>query len=352
MYKKQPPKMLILNILDILKKYTDETHRLNRSEIIDILKKEYDMTVEPKTVRTNLADLIDDGYPIEYDVIIRNTTNPKTGKKEENQIWSNFYLEHDFTDSELRLLIDSLLFSNHISYNQCRDLVEKLEGLSNKYFRSHIKHIYAMKDIPPHNAQIFLNIETLDEAISSKKQVKFTYGNYGVDGKLHKRTDKNGKIREYIMNPYQMAAKDGRYYLICNRNNYKKISNYRVDLMMDIEMLDDPAVPFDRLEINAGGRLKLDDYIRKHIYMYSHEPINVKFRMDKNRLGDVIDRFGTDIYVYEETEDHVFIKANVDEMGMLQFAKSYAPSVVVISPKKMVDEIKKELRSLLEEYEG
>ena len=39
MYGKQPKKMLIMNILDILKKYTDENHRLSQKEIMDILER-------------------------------------------------------------------------------------------------------------------------------------------------------------------------------------------------------------------------------------------------------------------------------------------------------------------------
>ena len=39
MYVKQPKKLLIINILDILRKYTDEDHRLSQKEIADILKK-------------------------------------------------------------------------------------------------------------------------------------------------------------------------------------------------------------------------------------------------------------------------------------------------------------------------
>ena len=41
MYVKQPKKLLIINILDILRKYTDEDHRLSQKEIADILKNEY-----------------------------------------------------------------------------------------------------------------------------------------------------------------------------------------------------------------------------------------------------------------------------------------------------------------------
>ena len=35
MYTKQPKKMIIINILDILKRYTDENHRLSQREIMD-----------------------------------------------------------------------------------------------------------------------------------------------------------------------------------------------------------------------------------------------------------------------------------------------------------------------------
>ena len=48
MYVKQPKKLLILNILDILRKYTDEDHRLSQKEIAEILKNEYDMKADRK----------------------------------------------------------------------------------------------------------------------------------------------------------------------------------------------------------------------------------------------------------------------------------------------------------------
>ena len=133
---KQPKKLLILNILDILRKYSDEEHRLSQKDIAEILKTEYDMTADRKAIRRNILNLMDCGYNIEYSESIRMVPNPKTGVPEESYLWSDFYLERDFTDGELRLLIDSLLFSKHIPYSQCKELVDKLEGLSNVYFRS------------------------------------------------------------------------------------------------------------------------------------------------------------------------------------------------------------------------
>lgn len=41
MYAPLPKKLLIINILDILKKYSDKNHRLSQKDIIEILDKEY-----------------------------------------------------------------------------------------------------------------------------------------------------------------------------------------------------------------------------------------------------------------------------------------------------------------------
>ena len=77
--------------------------------------------------------------------------------------------------SELRLLIDSLLFSKSIPNKQCTELIEKLESLSNCYFKSSVKHICNLQENQLVNKQLFYNIEILDEAISKGKQVKFRF---------------------------------------------------------------------------------------------------------------------------------------------------------------------------------
>ena len=168
-------KLIIMNILDILRRYSDEDHRLSQKDIVDILKTEYEMTVERKSVRRNIMNLMDCGYEIEYSESVRMVPNSKTGELEESYIWSDFYLVRDFTDGELRLLIDSLLFSKHIPYSQCKELVEKLEGLSNTYFRSRVKHIRTMPENAPENKQLFYTIEILDEAITRSRKVSFHY---------------------------------------------------------------------------------------------------------------------------------------------------------------------------------
>lgn len=342
-------KNTIINILDILKRYTDEDHRLSQKEIAEILKNEYNMSIDRKSVKRNLSNLLEFGYPIEYSESIRMVPNKKTGELEESYILSDFYLERDFSDAELRLLIDSLLFSKHIPYSQCKELIEKLEGLSNKYFESKVKHICTLPQNKPANKQLFYTIDILDEAISKEQQVSFHYGEYGTDKKLHTREDSNGKPREYIINPYQIVATNGRYYLVCNYDKYDDLSNYRVDRIMDIKLLDTPAKPKREVK-GAEHGFDLSKHMREHIYMFAGKSVTVQFIAEKYILGDIIDYFGNDAVFTDETEDKVTVTVTVNEQDMRLWALQYALQVKVISPQSLVDDIKNDITKAGEQY--
>ena len=105
MYEVMSKKLLVINILDILNKYSDAEHRLKQKDFIDILRKEYGMEVDRKAVRRNLSYLLECGYDIEYTEQIRTKKNG-----EQETIYTDWYIERTFSTSEVRLLIDSLLF--------------------------------------------------------------------------------------------------------------------------------------------------------------------------------------------------------------------------------------------------
>ena len=349
MYEPQPKKNLIMDILDILKRYTDEDHRLSQKEICSILKNEYSMKADRKAVKRNLMNLIDLGYDIEYSESIRKIIN-KDGEEEESYILSDFYLNRDFTDAELRLLIDGLLFSKHIPYSQCRELIEKIKNLSNIYFKSRVKYITTFPDDKTDNKQLFYNIDIIDEAIRKKKKISFKYLEYGTDKKMHIKKRDDGSERVYIITPYQMAAKEGKYCLICNYDKYNDISNYRIDRIADLEILEEPAKPFESLTGSDGRQLDLNKYMTEHLYMYSSENVNVVLEINKPMIGDVIDIFGKTVRFFDETETSVKVAAYVNRMAVEQFAKSFAPDVVVTEPKELADKIGGDLEKSAEIY--
>ena len=340
----QPKKLLILNILDIMKRRTDANRKLSQQDIIRILKSEYAMSADRKAVKRNLMDLIEYGYPIEYTEIVRRG---KTG--EDESIYTDWYLEHEFSDAELRLLLDSLLFSKHIPYNQCKELIGKLEGLSNDYFKSHVKHIRNLPENLPSNKELFLTIEVLDEAISKRRQVTFFYNNYDVDKKLRLRKGKDGEDWEYLINPYQIVATNGKYYLICNYDRYDNVVNFRLDRITGIKLLDTPTKPMKEVRGLENG-LDLPRHMAEHIYMFSGDSIKVTFRAKRYLVNDVIDWFGKDVKITAVSEDEMTVTVQVNEEAMKLWALQYAMHVKILSPQPMRDEIKRNLKISLEKY--
>ena len=96
-------KMLNIMILKILEKYSDERRPLTQKKILELLNLEYGMKCDRRSVKANLMSLKEMGYDI----------NLKHG----------IYIRRDFEESELRMLIDSVLFSKNISFKRNATLV-------------------------------------------------------------------------------------------------------------------------------------------------------------------------------------------------------------------------------------
>lgn len=287
------------------------------------------MTADRKTIKRNLMDLIDFGYPINYKEIERNGS----------VICTDLYYEHSFTASELRLIIDSIIFSKNMNNSQCRQLIKKLSKLSSKYFKNSSDNAYTLRD--SNYKQLFYTIDILNEAIETHKKVVFKYNSYGTDKKLHPRTDKTGKTKLYTISPYQLAAANGRYYLICNYKKYDIISNFRVDRISNIKLLDTPAGSFDKIDVEV--------YMNEHLYMFSGNSVNVKFRASKMVLNDIIDWFGTEINIFDESEQ-IIVTAKVNETAFYKWAIQYCEFVEVIEPKKVRKNVGAALKKAIKKY--
>lgn len=345
MSNEQCKKKLILNILEILRKYSDAEHRLSQADIVKILKDEYSMMIDRKAIKRNLLTLIDLGFNIEY------TEGTRVGKDgQEEIIYYDWYIEREFSDPEIRLLIDSILFSKHIPHSQCMDLIKKLEELSNKYFCSRIDHIRKLPENLPQNKQLFYTIEVLDQAISQKKQVSFNYNYYDVDKKMHPRRGSDGDIRDYIVNPYQIVATNGRYYLICNYDKYDSLSNYRLDRITEIKLLDLPVKPIEKIAGLEKG-LNLPKHMVESIYMFSGESARVTFRAKRNLVTEIIDWFGLDVKFSDVTDDEVTVSIVVNLQAMRYWAKQFSEHVTLLSPSDLVEDMREDIRQAAERYE-
>ena len=350
MYKENRKKASIIYILKILREYTDEDHRMTQQEIVEKLKSEYGIEVNRTTVKSNIEDLLAADYDIDGDKRIRKYRDPKTGEEEESTLYTNMYYIPDISESELHMLIDGLLFSRSVPYKQRKQLINNLGKLSSSYFNKRMNNVRCMSSDSPENPNLFHNIDTLDEAIQEGKQVEITYGYYGTDFKLHRNKDENGKDKWHLLNPYQMVTNDGRYYLICNKDNKDGVANYRIDRIIDIRMLDTPVKPKNRVAGLEDG-LNMEEYVYQNLNMFSGKPEEVKFTVPKKSVSVVIDFFGKHVKFYDPGDGTVECTLIVNREAMRRWAIQMAGTVKVVSPPELVEEIRETIRKMAAEYQ-
>lgn len=338
-------------ILDILKHYTDAEHPMTQKEIQQKLESDYDMVVDRKAIKANLEDFINDGtYNIDYATKIRFSPNPKTGELEKNEILTGVYYNAEFTDSELRLLMDSVLFSKSIPSANKSEILDKLKDLSNKYFKFSAANIQSYESADREmNKELFYTIEILDEAIKNGLQVKFLYDEYGADKKLHHRLNEDGEVREYIINPYYMVATGGKYYLICNYDKYDNIAHYRLDRISNIEILDTPRKAKNQVEGLVG--LDVAQYMNEHIYMFTGKSVRAKFEAPKYLISDILDYFKADVIFKELDEKNVIATVKANETDLRLWARQYAGQIKITEPTELAQACKQDLLDAIKLYE-
>lgn len=327
MYATANKKMLNMLILDILREYSDEQHRLTQQEIIRLLKINYDMTCDRRSVKNNIMYLKELGYEISMD--------------------DGYYLiSREFDDAELRMLIDSVLFSKFLTQKQSKRLIDKLIAMGSRYFNAKVTHICSLSELHhSDNKQLLYALDTISDAITEKKKIRFVYNSYGRDLKLHPRREE-----PYLVNPYQMAACNGFYYLIGNYDKYDNVSHYRLDKMTCVELLDEKAKPKNLVKDFTLG-YSIPKHMAEHIYMFSGPSIRVKFLIEKELINDVVDWFGKNIRIGGIDENGMTeISVSCNENAMFFWALQYGPYVEVKEPAALRSRLCEEICRMNKKY--
>lgn len=320
-------KLYILYILNVLKKYSDYEHRLTQKDIIHYIKLEYGVELERKAIARNIGDLIDFGIDIEQD--------------------GGYYLaDREFEDSELRLLIDSVLSSKYIPAAQAKTLIRKLINQSSCYFSKQVKH-FANIDRMEHNpSQLFYTIEILSEAIDKNRKVSFFYNKYDENMELHHTKDE-----PHLVNPYQIAIANGRYYLIGNIDKMTSSSHFRVERISDVVIEKESAKPINEVDEFRNG-LDLPTHMAEHIYMFSGKSDLIKLRVTKAGINDCIDWLGKDIHISKETDDTFIVEVKANPEAMKYWSIQFGTNVELLKPEYLRNETAKLAALINEKYNG
>lgn len=322
----EPKKLALLRILQILEDETDKEHPYTQAQIIKRLAEKYDITVERKAVGRNLSLLKEAGFGIE---------NTKAG---------SFFDDRTFEQSELRLLVDSILCSRYINKKHSEDLIEKIVALGGKNFKSHVKHIYSVgKWSKSDNIEFFYNIEIADEAIETAKQITFHYNKFDETARLK-------KTYRQIVSPYQMILHNQRYYLMAYNEYWKNMAFYRMDKITDVEILDKPQTPIRSVPGYKNG-IDYKDLATSRPYLYADKAEKIVVACDKALMDDVVDWFGNGVSVRKGNEGQIVVTLYASKDAMLYWALQYGRRAKVLEPADLVQKIKQTLEDVLKSYE-
>lgn len=290
-------------ILEILKKYTDEDHRVRQQDIIDLVEKETGKTYVRKSIRKNLDDLVEAGYPVCFD--------------------KGWYYEHDFCPAELNLLVDILRTAPGITAAQRDEMIRKVSLLGGSWYAANQDN----SQLRPANPQFLFSLDVLHEAIAGEKKVLFYYGNYDIDKKLHYRCREDGTPREYLVNPYDILTTNGRYYLLGNVDKYDNISHFRVERIMDIQLTEEPAKELKEIEGCENG-IDLQKYVNVHPFMYNGAARKHTFLAKQNALNDVFDWFGMEAEAERVNADVIRVTVTADDVSFDYWCRRYEEYLV------------------------
>lgn len=322
----------LLAVLQILIDLSDEDHYLTYDQISQELEKRYNIIRARKAIADDISLLNSFGYITD---------------KSPNGI-GVAYLERNLNVTEVTYLVDSIYSSRSVPLKEAQQISNKLSSTLSLYQRQN--YGFLKKTVTVNhttNANVFYNIEIIQEAIQKKKKIKFQYLKINSKGDVAKKYDSY----YYKVSPYYTVNNFGRYYLIANKEPYTGPSHYRIDYMSDIELISDSHIRNIR-EIEDLSITPIGQYISEHIYLFGGKVIDCKIKILNNRvLTDVKDWFGNNAkIIHDEESNTTYCTIRCDANALFYWTRQYGEMIEVISPDSLRERLYKELSIELERY--
>lgn len=320
-------KASLLYLHDYLLENTNKDKIVTNKNITDYLKSEYDITIDRKTVYTDIGMLQDYGLNVEYDY---KQKGYKVKKRK-------------FSLDELQLIVDSVQSSKFITKNKAKELTDKLKDLTNKYDRSTLENRnYVANRIRSENDEIFKQLNTIHECIKNDTKICFRYFDYDINKKRVYQELKSADVR--VVSPFALVWDNDNYYLIAY---FRGIKNYRVDKMENVIGLKEKSVGHDKFK-----ELNLSENPTKIFSMYKGTKTSIVLRCRNELAGVIIDTFGREIRMISTADkQHFTVMVSVEVSPQFYgWLCGLGKSVKIISPLDVVEKMEKYVADIIEMY--
>jgi predicted DNA-binding transcriptional regulator YafY len=251
----------ILKVWEILQSMTDSNHTIDIPTILSELKK-CNIDAERRTLYSDIKALTDFNYPIQ--------------EVKKNGCATKYYVsEKNFSEAELRILIDAVQAAKFVPASQTMDLEEKLAKLGGS-IENDLTSETIFSNLKYENEEIFHNIEIINQAIKENKYIFYTFLKYDVDGNPSQR------FKEKAI-PLGLVLKDGDYYLIRYRGKAFAVKGLRVDLLADIKICEQTFG--DICDIEDLKDFTLDKFVAQSSDLFSDACRTVAVTIETDKFG-------------------------------------------------------------------
>lgn len=334
MSKGQNQKWKMLALLQIFYVETGERKMYTARQLCNRLEERWDIVTTARRVKLDILELKDKG--IEINVV-----------KAEGMPNRYYLANHVLSVAEGKYLIDTLQASNFISQKLTRKLIKTIKMIVGEANWDELKRYEFITGRPkPTNMYVFDNVEVINEAMFENRQIKFKY--YKWDEKIHLVEKHPGKV--YEVSPLGLVISDERYYLIGYDSNEKKRKHYRVD------KIGCAAIDKDRPRegTNLLSESEMHEYAKMNFSMFAdNKPVDVILSVDKDKVGLLVDRFGTDISLLPDLNDKNRLQLRTKIYAESQFfgwLLGQRNEVRLVSPQSVIDKMVAETEEFLQYY--
>ncbi len=347
-------KAIILCVLKVLEQHSDASHPLTQERIAELIKSEFNFDEAPdrKTIASYLK-ILKEGFG--YEILSSKVLKPKVNDLDPDEYQSGSYLERTIFDNmELKLLVSNIATAKFLSPEQAKEIIADIMDTNSRNSDA-AKRIGLLKDyIRTNNDEMFLNLEIIDEAIKTNRQIRFAYNDVDVNGKLVPRIQKRTRDGRYRFHPYVTLCYNGYFYLIGSTFDYNQLRHYRIDRITNMEIIEyAKRTPLSKIEeCKEKGYIDLSLYAREHLNMWNGRVTPIIFKASKSIMNYIWDSFGEYANIREVTNepDKVIFKIITAIDGAKVFAKQFCTMCEVLEPVWLRDELRQEFKAVAEKY--
>lgn len=323
-------KIKLLKLYEFLRRETDETHPISRTELCNRLN-EMGISSNVRTLSLDIEVLQDNGFEIMSFL-----------DKEKY-----YYIpEHELSIPEIKIIIDALQAASFITEKKTADLIAKVAAIGGSHSAELLKTNMVRFNTRKHtNEAVLYTVDSIEDAIARKKKVAFNY--FHLDEKANRIyvTTSTGRKKRYYIEPIALIFNEDNYYMMGYNSKHPGTSaNYRIDRMDHVEVVEESVLSDEAIA-------KIDDvalYTQQAFKMFGGNQEEVILQFSKELIGPVFDKFGEDtpMTIVDEMTCSATVHVQVSPTFFGWLAQ-FSNKMRIISPEDVINKYKEHITRII-----